>query len=126
VLSKGARTFNGGHLTGFGAWRLDGVKWQGGHPCYVISRRERAGVDGGVWRIWIDQDRFLIRAWTVHVPGPGGEDKMILGCRYQDLVVNQPLRPDCFFLDPPSQIVAPPVDAAVKTPTATSAPLRAG
>lgn len=125
VISKGARAFNDGHLAGFGAWRLEGVKWQGDHPCYVVSRRERAGADGGVWRVWIDQDLFLLRGWSVHVPAPGGEDKMILGCRYHDLVVNQPLRSDCFFLDPPTQIVAPPNDATAKPPATTSASTRA-
>ena len=125
VISTGARAFNGGNLAGFGAWRLEGVKWKGDHPCYVVSRREQDGANGGVWRIWIDQDLFLLRGWTLHVPAPGGEDKMILGCRYRDLVVNRPLRPDCFFLDPPTQIEAPPFDVTANTRATTSAPTRA-
>lgn len=92
-------------------WRLDGVAWNGGRPCYVISR-DGLGRDGGSrWTLWIDQDRFLIVAWIweINAPQPDGPARMeiVWGCTYESIVTDQPIAPERFRVERPTPIVLP-------------------
>ena len=103
LLTRGERAFGGGRTAGFGGWRLEGVQWHAERPCYVVSRLER-GREGIVLRVWIDQDRYVVRGWALSWPKSGSGDGVLVGCSYYDVKVNEPLPLDRFALKPPQPI----------------------
>ncbi len=92
-------------------WKFDGVAWTAGRPCYVVSR-EGLGRDGGSrWTLWIDQDRFLIVAWTWNVTMEREDkppvERTVWGCTYEVLSVNQDIPQDRFRIEKPMPIILP-------------------
>jgi outer membrane lipoprotein-sorting protein len=100
-----------GPNTARGPWQLENVAWTGGRPCYVITREGLGRDSGSRWRLWIDQDRFLLVAWTwaVDQAGPDGSKReaTIWGCTYEELIPGQAINPDRFRIERPSPIVLP-------------------
>ena len=103
LWGRGERAFGGGRATGFPGWRLEGVEWHAERPCYVVSRPERTG-EGVRLRVWIDQDRFLVRGWALCGPRSGERDAVLLGCSYYDVIVNQEVPLSRFALREPQPI----------------------
>lgn len=110
-----------GPNTARGPWKLDGVAWTANRPCYVISREGLGRDSGSRWRLWIDQDRFLIVAWTwaVEQAGPNNtkHEVTIWGCTYEVLTPREAINPDRFRIEKPSPIVLPrPVPSELSSP----------
>jgi hypothetical protein len=104
LLSKGASALRSGHAE---PWRFQGVGWYAGAPCHVLVR---GGQDGQtepgttIQRLWIDQDRFLLRGWMISVPGREGRERPLIECAYADLSVDEPLPTDWLQLKAPTPI----------------------
>ncbi|MBX3397015.1 MAG: hypothetical protein KF841_16795 [Phycisphaerae bacterium] len=94
-----------------GPWQLDGVAWTANRPCYVVSRQGLGRDSGSRWTLWIDQDRFLIVAWTWDVMRPSDDGtplmKTVWGCTYEVMVANAELNQDRFRIEKPLPIALP-------------------
>lgn len=94
-----------------GPWRLEGVAWTANRPCYVLSRQGMGRDSGSRWTMWVDQDRFLIVAWTWDVMRPSDDGtpvmKTVWGCTYEVIVANADLSQDRFRIEKPLPIVLP-------------------
>lgn len=104
LLTRGERAFEGGRPGAAGRWELQGVGWYAELPCYVLVRR---GFDPGadeLLRVWIDQDKALLRGWMVSVPAREGRERPLLECTYSELSANGPLPSDWLQLRPPTPI----------------------
>jgi len=110
-----------GTVLGVGArrsrdWKLMGVDWSGGRPCYVIARPVGLRGGNGTMRAWLDQDSHLIRAWDLVVPRADGGERVVLACAYHRLEVDGPISNGRLALAPPQPIPLPtdlqPLEAA--------------
>ncbi|HWL94903.1 MAG TPA: hypothetical protein VNT79_15395 [Phycisphaerae bacterium] len=98
------------------SWVLQGVAWTAGRPSYIVSRDGRGRDGGSRWTLWIDQDRFLILAWTwaTLAGGPDGKsrEEIVWGATYEALVTDRAISPDRFRIERPEPIVLPRPAAA--------------
>lgn len=92
-------------------WRLDGVAWTASRPCYVVSREGLGRDSGSRWTLWIDQDRFLIVAWTwdvrVERENKPPVERTVWGCTYEVINTNANIPTDRFRIEKPLPIVLP-------------------
>jgi hypothetical protein len=104
LLARGAQAFDGGRPGGAARWELQGVAWYAGAPCYVLVQRGYDRSEEELLRVWIDQDKTLLRGWMVSVPSREGRERPVLECTYSELIVNTPLPSDWLQLKPPTPI----------------------
>jgi outer membrane lipoprotein-sorting protein len=105
LMTKGAQAFGGTRSGRFVGWRLEGFEWHAERPCYLLARGSRGGEQATSLRVWIDQDRFVIRGWALLAAAPDGREAVVMGCSYFDILVNETLPPDRFDLQPPKEII---------------------
>lgn len=105
LLREGGRAFGKSRRQEFAEWTMEGVEWHAEHPCYVLSRTDWGQVHTGVWRVWVDQDLFLVRGWALLVSSLDGHNRTVMGCSYFDLTINERLPAGCFDLKPPKPIL---------------------
>jgi len=104
LLARGAQAFDGGRPGGAARWELQGVGWYAEAPCYVLVRRGYDREEDELLRVWIDQDKALLRGWMVSIPGQEGRERPVLECTYSEMAVNAPLPSDWLQLKPPTPI----------------------
>jgi outer membrane lipoprotein-sorting protein len=112
LFLPGAAAFEGPGLP----WKLQGVAWEAGRPCYVFARTLATADAAPTLRIWIDQDSLLLRSWTLGRTREDGTEGIFLEVTYYDLVANGPLAADAFQLTEPARIELPSAAAADATP----------
>ncbi len=88
-------------------WRLEGSAWHAERPCYRMTRDGRWGHHAAIVTIWIDQDDFLVRGWSVELAGQTGERQLICGCSYWELAPDVAMPDALFLVRPPKRIVLP-------------------
>ncbi len=91
-----------------GGWRSEGAAWKAERPCYVVTRGGRGGREPGRLRLWIDQDSFLLRGWTLDLPRPDARPRTVFDCTYILISMNRTIAPDRFKVQRPSLILLPP------------------
>ncbi len=107
LLNRGEYAFDGGRAGSAARWELQGVGWYAEAPCYVVIRRSYDHTDGEILRVWIDQDKLLLRGWMVSVPVGEGRERPLVECTYLELAANGPLPSDWLQLKPPMPIKVP-------------------
>ena len=105
IMTTGERAFGKSRVRGFSDWRVEGVEWHAGHPCYLVSRRGWGSYRGGRLRVWIDQDRGLVRGWALSAKGPDAREDIVMGCSFYDLAVDERLPAQRFQATPPRPIL---------------------
>ncbi len=88
-------------------WRLKGPAWHAERPCYRMTRDGRWGHHAAIVRIWIDQDDFLIRGWSVELAAEGAEPVIVCGCSYFVVTADAAMPDELFHATPPKRIVLP-------------------
>ncbi|MFQ5423102.1 MAG: hypothetical protein ACE5F9_03895 [Phycisphaerae bacterium] len=104
LLEEGRRTPVFGSGKRLSGWTNLPPGWKYGVPCYVIRRRHPRGMPGSVLTLWIDQDRYLLRAWAVHDELDDGRLIPVIECDYAELAVNTAIPPNRFRLARPRPI----------------------
>ena len=79
IMTTGERAFGKTRLRGFSDWRMGPPEWHAEHPCYVVSRREAGRNRDRTLRVWIDQDRYLIRGWALESATGVGREGTVMG-----------------------------------------------
>lgn len=107
ISSKGLIAFSSGR-SGFGRdWRMEGIAWRAERPCYVISRRGLGQESNRILRVWIDQDRFLLRGWALLANTGRGEEQIVMACTYEEMIEDGRMPSDRFRLEQPTPITLP-------------------
>lgn len=107
LFLRGADTFERDDHGAFVGWALEGVAWSGGRPCYLLERRERRRQPAGVYRLYVDQESWLIRRWTLAAAQPDDSERELLDVTLTDLAVGEQAPSDAFTLTPPRPLEAP-------------------
>lgn len=105
LFLRGAEAFQRDDHGAFVGWALDGVAWSGERPCYLLERRERRS-PAGVFRLYVDQESWLIRRWTFASVQPDGGERERLDVTLSELAVGDSVPPDAFTLTPPRPLEA--------------------
>jgi hypothetical protein len=69
-------------------WRIDGLRWIGERPCYVLRRAIDPKHPSVVRTICIDQDSYLLRGWSTDVVLPELDDQSIVRCEFDRVEIN--------------------------------------
>lgn len=91
----------------FAGWRMDGIAWSSGRPCYTLERREQNNALPSVFRLYVDQESWLVRQWTLATVGPDATEQVLLDVTFQELVTGEQAPAKAFTLTPPSPIERP-------------------
>lgn len=102
LMEDGEQAFEGSSSRGFRRWALRGVDWREDTPCFVLERRRPPGLPDGTMRVWIEQDRFLVRAWVLLSERPDGKLSAVIECDYDEVVVDAPVLASAFQLSRPT------------------------
>jgi hypothetical protein len=105
LWTKGSAAFAAGRSSRNERWQLQGVGWHADAPCYVMIRKSQEREE--LLRVWVDQDRFLLRGWMLSVPLRDGRERPILECSYPELTVDGQLPSDWLQLKPPTPLKTP-------------------
>ena len=105
LLTRGSAAFAAGRSNRNEQWQFQGVGWHADVPCYVMVRKSQEREE--LLRVWIDQDKYLLRGWMVSVPLRDGRERPILECTYGELTVDGKLPSDWLQLKPPVPIKSP-------------------
>ncbi|MCB9852390.1 MAG: hypothetical protein H6819_04785 [Phycisphaerales bacterium] len=79
-------------------WRLNGVRWVGQRPCYVLMHPYSADRNDLTLAIWIDQDTCLFRGWAIQKIGADVDDPPIVSCEYDSIELNAAIADDQFAI----------------------------
>lgn len=82
------------------AWRMDGARWIGQRPCYVLSRPVDPARPSLVRTIWVDQDRYELRGWAMAMALPGAEAQPIVRCEFDSVEFNANVGDRHFAVNP--------------------------
>ncbi|MFH1418420.1 MAG: hypothetical protein ABII12_09075 [Planctomycetota bacterium] len=107
ISTKGLAAFSTGRAGCKRDWRMEGVAWLAERPCYVVSRRGRGPETNRILRVWVDQDRFLLRGWALLGENGEGKEQVVMECTYHELLVDRHLPADRFRLKQPTPITLP-------------------
>ncbi|HVP11447.1 MAG TPA: hypothetical protein VMV94_09710 [Phycisphaerae bacterium] len=110
LLTRGNGAFALGRAYRGEKWQLQGVGWHADAPCYVVVRKSQEPVQ--IVRLWIDQDRFLLRGWMISVPTHDGRERPVLECDYPDQIIDGKLPSDWLQLKAPTPVQATSKPAA--------------
>jgi len=99
LIETGAQAFADGGRLDASRWSIQGLEWRSGFPCYVVAQRGTARPGGRFLRVWIDQDSFVVRAWSVSMAETGAEERFLFGCDYDLVILNQPIPDERFRVD---------------------------
>jgi outer membrane lipoprotein-sorting protein len=108
LFTKGVAAFGLADRRQAGAWRSEGVAWRAKRPCYVVTRGGQDDREPGRLRLWIDQDSFLIRGWTLDLPRPDAPPRTVFDCTYVLITANRRIDSDRFKVQQPTPILLPP------------------
>jgi len=108
LFTKGVAAFGLADPRRARAWRSQGVAWRAERPCYVVTRGGQDGREPGRLRLWIDQDSFLIRGWTLDLPRPDAPPRTVFDCTYVLITANRHIDSDRFKVQRPTPILLPP------------------
>lgn len=108
LFTRGVEAFGLADPTAGAAWRAEGVAWRAERPCYVVTRGGQDGREPGRLRLWIDQDSFLLRGWTLDLPRPDAPPRPVFDCTYVLISLNRSIEPDRFTVQRPTPILLPP------------------
>lgn len=77
-------------LEGGGAWgwTMEENAYSGRRPCFVVARQ--ATDRRGVLRLWIDQDTFALRRWSVGEPGRS-DGRAVVDVELSAVALDQPI-----------------------------------
>jgi hypothetical protein len=110
LLTRGQAAFSAGRPGQADQWQLQGVGWHADAPCYVLTRQAQGGDE--LLRVWIDQDRFLLRGWSVSTPTRDGRERPVLECDYSEQIVDGKMPRDWLQLRAPMGMTATSKPAA--------------
>lgn len=83
------------------SWRIDGLRWIGERPCYVLRRAIDPKHPSVVRTIWIDQDSYVLRGWSTDVVLPELDDQSIVRCEFDRMEINAEVSEARFAVERP-------------------------